>query len=166
MAYNLDKHLQYTQYGLRREERSRCAIFNQTSNEIWRDNGHHIYIYTPPPGVGLGKLRKWLVYTISWYKRKLPQSTQRPRCGVCIYVCIYIYIYKMLYFGADCTYRKNWYTPAIFLFFLSPNLVVYIYIYIYMVCLVYRDTQFMIGKGEAQLNWIKQEPGIRQGCSL
>jgi len=36
--------------------------------------GHHIYIYiyAPPLGLGLEKIRKWLVYTISWCICKLP----------------------------------------------------------------------------------------------
>ena len=59
--------------------------------------------YTPPPGWGLEKIGKWLVWTIWW--------------------CIY----KLLYFTAVCITTKRS-TPAIALFFLGPNpVVVYIF---------------------------------------
>jgi len=59
---------------------------------------------TPPPGLGLEKIRKWLVGTIWW--------------------CIY----KLMYFTAVCIYTTKWSTPAISLFFLGLNpVVVYIF---------------------------------------
>ena len=57
-----------------------------------------IYIYTPPPGLGLEKIRKRLVYTISWCICKLPKynslcihhhgGTACPRGGVYRKCCI------------------------------------------------------------------------------
>ena len=51
-----------------------CRVFNL----IW---GHHTY--TPPPGLGLEKMRRWLVYTMSWYicKRKTQQILCTPPRG-------------------------------------------------------------------------------------
>ena len=60
--------------------------------------------YTPPPGLGLEKIKKWLVWTIWW--------------------CIC----KLLNFTIVCIYTTKSSTQAISLFFLGPNpVVVYIF---------------------------------------
>jgi len=76
-------------------------------------SGHHIYIYTyaPPPGLCIEKIRKWLVYTISWCTCKLPQTTAAP-------VVVYI---ESVVCWAVCVYTKILFTPAIFLFFSRPK---------------------------------------------
>ena len=82
-----------------------------------------------PPSLGLEKIRKWLVYTISWCICKLPQNTT-----LSIYTTtgarstpVEVYIQTAV-FWAVFIYTKKWFTPAIFSFFLGPNpVVVYIY---------------------------------------
>jgi len=94
---------------------------------VW---GPHEYTTT---GFGLGKIRKWLVYTISWCICKVPeiQHFQKtpPRS---------VYIQPAV-FWAVCLNTKKWYTPTIFS---SPkpggyvNIYIYIYIYIYAVSII------------------------------
>jgi len=92
--------------------------------------GHHIY--TPPPALGLEKIRKWLVYTISWWICKLPQHT-----AVCIYTttgAVVVYIESVVLLGTLHIRQEMVYTSHLCIFF-RPKTGGGAYIYIYMVCL-------------------------------
>jgi len=90
-------------------------LWRHSKSAVWI-MGHHKY--APPPRLGLEKIRRWLVYTISWWICKLPHFLCTPPRGFAapLWWCIYTAV-----FWAVCMYTKKWYTPAIFLFLLSPN---------------------------------------------
>jgi len=86
--------------------------------------GHHIY--TPPPDLGLEKIRKWLVYTISWCLCKLPQNTTSIYTTAGVYMQtapVVVYIQTAIFWGSLHIHQEMLYTSH-FLFFLGPNPVV------------------------------------------
>jgi len=89
------------------------VFYPKSACKVW---GHHIH--TLPPGLGLEKIRKWLVYTISWCICKLCKYT-----SLSIYTTmrapsapVVVYIQTAVYLGS-LHIHQDMYTQAIFFFF-------------------------------------------------
>jgi len=82
--------------------------------------------YTPPLGLDLDKIRKWLAYTMSWCICKLLKSEAKHTTTGEWRVCFIAYLITLH------MHQKMVHTSH-FLIFVGPNsVVVYIYIYIYI----------------------------------